>query len=163
MGHAIGNEVVYSLDALKSALNLFPLVTKGYLQGNVWIECHLTLAAQRHRHYLVFFKFSEGGNGRVGVGEKPEILGDAVDWDSSMFIDIAKLVEPPEQTASNCCGIRSMIWLKSFDDRDCLCGHSGRLMLESMPSILVEDVKDRELGSLGILRGQLSQGPNQLI
>jgi hypothetical protein len=80
-----------------------------------------------------------------------------------MLVDIAEQVETPKKVALNGCLIPGIVWLKRFDYCDCVFGHSGGELVESLPSLGIIGVENGELGVLRNLRRETSQTPNQLI
>ena len=160
--HAISDKIVYSIEPFESNLNPSVHIAKNYIEGNVWIECHLTFEAERNRHYVVLLDFNRGLQTRRKV-RKPIMYHRAVNGNSSVLVNIANRVQSPEKTASDCCGIRSMVRLKRFDDVACICGHPGSLALKGSPRLFGEFIQDRELSSLRQRRSQLSEIEDQLI
>jgi hypothetical protein len=107
-------------------------------------------------------EFDQGNSGLPNLG-KVKVLSRTVERNSSVLVDVTEGVEPPQKTAPDCCGVRSMVRLKSFDDADCIRGNSSRLLFEASPGLPIVDFEDGKLGSLGIADVQFGQRPNQLI
>jgi hypothetical protein len=51
--HVISNKVVRFLDSEKVTLNTFLGVAKRYVEGDIWVELHLTFHPQRESHYVL--------------------------------------------------------------------------------------------------------------
>ena len=67
--HTISNKVVYSLDPIEVTTNPLAHVAKDYVDGNVWIECHLSFEAQWHAHYVVILEFDKRLDALRDVGK----------------------------------------------------------------------------------------------
>jgi hypothetical protein len=136
-------------------------IAKDYVDGNLWIECHVTFEEKGNTYH--FFVVIEHGKGEILTREirEAEIEHCCVGRDSPVLVDVAQGIESPKQMALDCFSIPSVVRQKMIDDLDCLCGYSKR----KVPKLLgVGFAEDRELCSIGIVNSaDLGQGPNKLI
>ena len=154
--HVFSNEVVYSLDSIKVAINPHVGISKDYFESNIWMELHLVFETERETHYACIVEFDKW----YETLRQPKIQNLSVSRDSPVLIDIAHLVQTPKQMTSDSWGIPSVIWLKRFNDGDCFCGNTFHIQ-PKLPR--VSSVENRELGIFGVTRGQFSQTPHELI
>lgn len=163
--HAVSDTVVYSLDPSEVTRDIGGEVTEHYVNGKLWIECHLTFVDGGNRHhYIVLIEFdSHSRNERRRRMRPVEVAHAAVDRNSSVLVDITQSVQPPERIALDGRSVRSVVRLKRFDDLNCVCGYARSLLLEGLSGPGVENVENRELGMLGIRERQLREEPDQLV
>jgi len=155
--HTISDEIVYGLDSGKVALDSPISIAKDYLEGNIWIECHMTFngrfQGEGDIHYAAILKACETDDAlRQG-----ELKNRTVHRDSHVFVNVAHLIETPEEMAFR---FPSVIWLKRFDNRQCLCGYPGSSSLESLR---VGSFENRELRISGISSLELCETPYKLV
>jgi len=158
--HAICNEFIYLFQPCEVALDSLVGIPKCYVDGSHWIECHITFQIQRNDHHFCVVIESDLRDKLTREFWKPEINNCALDWDSSVFVDITKQAKLPQVMTGNCFGIPSVVRLKRFNDGDCICGYIGSVLREFSG---IRGSEDRELGSLGIRTDLLSERPNKLI
>lgn len=121
-------------------------VAKQYAQGAGRVEIHLTLHGKRNAHFCAIVRRCHFRDVHYG-GRKLKHNIAAGRRDASVLVKVAHLVKAPEKMLLN--RIRSIVWLKRFDDLDCICGHTPSVALESIPAVGVVRVVNRELGMLG--------------
>jgi hypothetical protein len=163
--HAVSDTVVYSLNPSEVTRDIGGEITKHYVNGKLWIECHLTFVDSGNRHhYIVLIEVdSHSRNERRRRMRPVKVAHATVDRNSSVLVDIAQGVQTPERIALDGRSVRSVVRLKRFYDLDCVCGHARSLLLEGLSGLGVENVEDRELGMLGIRESQLREKPDQLV
>jgi hypothetical protein len=151
---------VYGPNFLDSALNSFVGIAKDYMEGNLWIEVHVTFKSlfhdERNAHYTAVLN----SHLSINTFRHLEVKNSAMVGDPPMLVDVAHLVETPQEVAPNSCGIPSVIWLERFDNCACLCGYSRSVSVES---VIVPLLKNRELSSVRVGQGKFGKGPDQLI
>lgn len=158
--HIFSDKVVYSLDPLQVALNSKVGVTKDYLKGHIWIECHITFQAgfhaERYAHYTAILEACNLQNTR----RQTEIKNCTVARNPHVLVDVAHFVKTPKEMALDGCGIPSVIRLKRFDNCHCLCGYT---LSSSRNQLSVDFLKNRELRVPGVRAGQFCKAPDKLI
>jgi hypothetical protein len=120
--HVVSDKIVYSFDSTKIAGNPLSRISKLYIEGNVWIEVHITFHGERD-HYLILLENDQWMQAPGDVG-KFEFGNRSVKRDSSMLVDVAKTIQLPEQVASDGQGIATVVRLKRFNGNDCICGNA---------------------------------------
>ena len=158
--YTISDKLVYLQEAFKVTGNSLGKIAKDYLRGNIWIECHITLQIHRATCHVVICIEDQMAAERMGHLPKMKRGHLTVDGNSPMFVDVAKPVKPPEQMRR---WVRSVVWLKRFDDSLCYCGYSRCKVRKLSPGSVVPLVKNRELGPLMIPNSQSRKLPNSLI
>ncbi|MGB6484435.1 MAG: hypothetical protein WBE86_13195 [Candidatus Acidiferrales bacterium] len=157
--YAISDKFVYLVDAFDVALNSFVGIAKDYVEGNVWLAGHLITGRkfiEEDCHYAFIVEFGVPKD----VFGNPEFNVAAMHGDSSVLVDVAQEIQTPEKVAINGYGVHSVIRLKRFDDRDCICGNSGSL---SDKGIRVSLRKNRELSAFRIIGSETRQAPDELV
>jgi hypothetical protein len=158
--HGISDKVIYLLQPVESTHNALMGIAKSYINGSSWIESHLTFEIEGNTHHACLLimanKVSECSR---EIGEA-KIRNRAIRGDSAMLVNNAEQVQSPQQMAVDCCGVLSSIWLKRFDDINCICGYTPRF---SGDVSVIGNVNNREFGLCGITPNLLGQSPNELI
>lgn len=156
----MSNKIVYLGDSIKIANQPLAGIAKQYIEGDIWIESHLTFEIQGCTHHMLVVIESEKRSLRFGEVGKVKTNGVTVNRDVPMLIDVAKQVQLRKQVFPWVC---SVIRLKQFDDMFCSCGYSRRVLhkLLTIPNGVV--VKDRKLRSFGVRTLGLGEPPNRLI
>jgi len=163
--NTVSNELVYVFGSRDVAFDSLFRIAKDYLQGNVWIEIHLTFVGERNSHAVVMIEHLDAGD---FFGRQHHDIGNlesnSVDGNSPMLVDIAQQMKPPEEMISKARGIASTVRLKGFHDTNCLCGYPSDVPIEPPLILFCErKIENRELGSLGVGDAQLRERPGQLI
>jgi hypothetical protein len=159
--HVISNTVVHFLDSEKVTLNTFLGVAKRYVEGDIWVELHLTFHLQRESHYVLVIESDQRFRDRV---RQFETDNRTMRWNPSVLINVAQFVEPPKQVPFYGRSIPSVIRLKGIDDQLCSCGYSTDLSFESSDLIGALLVNDRELSTLSVGASAVrNQQPNQMV
>lgn len=158
--HFVSDEIVYVLDSAKIAENLIGNIAEKYIKRRLWIECHLTFEVQRSAHHvLVLIEVEKVDRGPWKL-RKSKIDRTAVNRNSSMFVNITKTIQAPEEMRR---WVRSIVRLKRLNNPHCTCGHSlspiGKLFARSR-NVLVQDGK---LRSIRVRQSQLGELPNGLV
>jgi hypothetical protein len=159
--YAICDELVHLLQPIDVAPDSFVGVAKDYVDGNLWIECHVTFEEYGNAyHFCVVVEYGKGPELLGEIGEV-EINDRRIRRDSTVLVDITQGIESPKQMAADCCPISSVVRLKLIDDCDCLCGYAGGKCREPGGIGFLEN---RELCSVGVVyASSLRQDPNKLI
>jgi hypothetical protein len=158
--YIVSDKMVYGFNFFDGALNSLMGIAKDYVEGNLWIEVHVTFKSvfhgERNAHYTAIL------NSHLSINtlRHLEVKNSAVVWNPPMLVDDTHLVETPQEVAPNTSGILSVIWLKRFDDRACLCGYTPSLLVESA---IVPLLKNRELSSVRVGQGKCGEGPDHLV
>jgi hypothetical protein len=163
--YVVSDEFIYALKPINVTFDSLFRIPKDYLQGNVWIEIHITFIGERDTHAIVIV---ENHDTNKFLGSQHEDIGGVephpVHRNSSMLVDIAQQIQSPQEMTDKACSIASTLRLKRFDNTDCICGYSVHVPIESPLEVFAEgEVKNGELGPLGIGDAQFRKGPRQLI
>lgn len=163
--YTVSNEFVYVFGSRDVTFDSLFGIAKDYLQGNVWIEIHLTFVGERNSHAVVMIEHLHAGDFfRSQHHDIGDLESNSVDRNSAMFVDIAQQIKPPQEMASEARGIPSTVRLKRFHNANCVCGYSVNIPVESSPEICAQrEIENGELGALGVGEAQLGQRPRQLI
>lgn len=158
--NALCDELVYILDVGRRENNAGSYVPEIYLKSDIWIDVELVLLGEGNRHYTVVVESLETDS--LGVsGNKIKLDLAPVRRDSSVFVEIAHGVEPPQVVEFR--GTRSICRLKLTDNGDSVLGHSLKGPIESFVRIIVPDLVDGKLDVLGYDGREFGQPPNQLV
>jgi hypothetical protein len=159
--HFVSDKLVYLLQSDKIALDSLMGIAKDYIEGNAWIEAHVTFEVNgRTNHACVIVVSAKGDEFLRKVG-KPKAGDVLIDRNPSVFINVAERVEPPQEIVFDGeFGIRSDVWLKRLNDFDCFCGYSPR---EVFDLGIIGGVENRELRTPGVVLGDVCKTPDKLI
>ena len=156
--HFISNEIVYAFDPSEVANDTLGSIAKRYIEGNVWIEVHLTLESSGD-HYAIILEADMSSSGAVEFREGK--LGHAaVNGNSSMLVEVAHFVKQPEERTPR---MGSVVRLKAIDSLQCICGHSAGVLPELGLRLTIPDFDDGELGVPMVSPRLIGERPNQLI
>lgn len=119
--HGISDKVIYLLQPVKSAHNPLMGIAKSYINGSSWIDSHLTFEIEGNTHdaclLIMDNEVSECGR---EIGEV-KIRNRAIGGNSAMLVNNAEQIQSSQQMAADCCRVLSSVWLKRFDDINCIC------------------------------------------
>jgi len=159
--YIVSDKLIYFLNSGPIAFDSLMGIPKSYIEGDVWVEVHLISHAQGETHYTVIAECDRTSWDRC---RKHEINDSTVNRNSSVLINIAEFVEPPEHVFLNVYAVPSVMRLKRVDNGNCSCGHAVGVLIESSGSVVVPAIENRELSPLRVTSRSMSgQCPHQLV
>ena len=159
--YAVCDELVNIIQPSNINPDSFVGIAKDYIEGNCWIECHVTLEGKRNsRHACIIVECHQTPKSHRDA-RKVKVGNGCMNRNPSMLINVAEEIELPKQVAFNCSVIRSLVRLKIVDLGDCFCVNSPSVVPELLRVTLKENRKLRPLG----IRASVVQGErkNQLV
>jgi hypothetical protein len=163
--YVTNDEAVHLLTFFQVGQNPFLAVAKDFVEGSTWIEAHLTLRCGRdvkyETHWIVTYECDMRKRSRKS--RKIDIALISMNRNAPVLIDRAQRMKTPEKIVMSGCGIPTVIRLKRLYDGRCFCGYSVRIPRECPPAVAVVNVKNREVGMLGVGDGELRERPYQVI
>jgi hypothetical protein len=154
------HKLVNCLQSGKINSDSFVGIAKQYIEGDFWIECHVTFEGKGNPYHACIVVESDQTNYVLRNIRESEIRDRGTNGYSPMLVDVAKKIELPQAITLEC-SVPSLVRLKQFNLSDCICGDSNSVVHEF---VRLRGRENRKLRSLRVSSGVVErESPNQLI